>query len=143
MAQNIKVEVGAEVEALCRTCKGPSIHVIESVKEGVIKKVMCKACLNSHRYKPVEEQEKMTKATPKTKTRRTTTTKTKEERKWSRLLNKVDSESPLDYAMNERYKEKVVINHAKFGLGVVYEVIDQTKISVVFKEGTKILVQNR
>ena len=113
-----KLEVGAEVEAMCKTCKGPSIHVIEVIKNDKITKVMCKACLNSHRYVPVSEAEEATK--PKT-AKRKTPLKTKEERKWSRLLSKVDSEQPIEYEMDKSFTEKDVINHAKFGVGVVVE----------------------
>ena len=135
-----KLEVGAEVEAMCKTCKGPSIHVIEVIKNDKITKVMCKACLNSHRYVPVSEAEEATK--PKT-AKRKTPLKTKEERKWSRLLSKVDSEQPIEYEMDKSFTEKDVINHAKFGVGVVVEVVDRTKISVAFQQGMKTLVQNR
>ena len=137
----IKIEVGNEVEALCKTCKGPAIHVIETIKNDKIDKVLCKGCNKSHKYKPVDEEgtEKVAKKT----TKRAASTKTKEERKWSRILNKVNSENPTDYVMSEIYGEKDVLNHGKFGIGVVHEVIDHTKISVIFEEGTKVLIQNR
>lgn len=139
MALNVRLEVGNEVEALCKTCKGPAIHVIETIKNGKIDKVLCKGCNKSHKYKPLEEEA----SAPKTKTKRAASTKTKEERKWNRVLNKVDSENPTNYEMTETYTEKEVIDHQKFGVGVVDEVIDHTKISVIFKEGTKTLIQNR
>jgi hypothetical protein len=137
----VSMDVGNEVEAMCRTCKGPAIHVIESIKNDKIDKVLCKGCNKSHKYKPVVEEgdEKPAKKT----TKRAAPTKTKEERKWSRLLNKVGQDNPIDYTMSEIYNEKDVLNHGKFGIGVVHEVIDHTKISVVFKEGTKVLIQNR
>lgn len=144
MTSTVIIEVGKEVEALCKTCKGPAIHVIETIKKDKIDKVLCKGCNKSHKYKPVEvEEEGVEKAAKKPAKKRAVSTKTKEERKWSRLLNKVDSESPIDYAMSEIYNEKDVLSHTKFGVGVVHEVIDHTKVSVVFKEGTKVLIQNR
>ena len=50
------LEVGAEVEAMCTKCKGPSIHVIEVIKNDKITKVLCKSCLSTHKYKPVESE---------------------------------------------------------------------------------------
>ncbi len=140
MPKKLKLEVGQEVEAMCTKCKGPSIHVIESFKDDKIFKVLCKGCNSSHRYRPVTESniKKMKEAVKKK-----APPKTKEERRWSRLLNKVDFEEPVDYQMDKSFGEREVINHSKFGMGVVVEIMDQTKISVAFKEGTKTLVQNR
>jgi len=140
MQENSNFKVGQEVEAMCTKCKGPSIHVIQSIKEDKIFQVLCKGCNSSHRYRPATEvniakmKEAIAKKGPP---------KTKEERRWNRLLNKVDSENPVDYQMDKSFAEKAVINHSKFGMGVVVEIMDQTKISVAFKEGTKTLVQNR
>ena len=144
------LEVGAEVEAMCTKCKGPSIHVIEVIKNDKITKVLCKSCLSTHKYKPVESE----KDAPKTRAKKSTTTqkakapkkatKTKEERQWSRLLTKADAEEvdSVEYAMNASYSELDVINHQKFGVGVVVKVLETNKISVGFQEGTKTLVQN-
>lgn len=140
MSENLKLEVGQEVEAMCTKCKGPSIHVIEAIKNDKIFQVICKGCNSSHRYRPATEANinKMKEAI-----KNKPPAKTKEERRWNRLLNKVDSENPVDYQMDKSFDEKAVINHSKFGMGVVVEIMDQTKISVAFKEGTKTLVQNR
>ena len=99
-----------------------------------------KSCNNSHKYrKPVEEGKKTKRKTAKAKA----PAKTKEQRKWSRVMGKVEGTEPQPYSMTEKYEEQNVIDHAKFGLGVVSEVIDPTKISVVFEDGEKVMVHNR
>jgi len=45
--------------------------------------------------------------------------------------------------MDGSYTELNVIHHKTFGVGVVKEVLDRTKVEVVFQDGTKKLVQNR
>jgi hypothetical protein len=152
MLSKKKLEPGAEIEAFCSKCKGPSIHVIEAIKNDTITRVMCKSCLSSHKYKPVEE------APPKKKSastaKKTTSTakktpkakkppKTKEERKWARLMAKADENNQTDYEMSGSYSELDVINHSSFGVGVVVKVIQDNKVSVAFQDGVKTLIQNQ
>lgn len=141
MSDGKEIKVGDEVEAMCGKCKDATVHVVEAIKDDKVTKVMCKSCLSSHRYrKPAAEGEKKAK---KKKTTRKKPSKTKEQRKWSRVMSKVEGEEPQDYKMSEQYEQNDVIDHSKFGLGVVSEVIDLTKVSVVFEEGEKTLVHNR
>ncbi len=141
MSEAKTIEVGDEIEAMCGTCKAATVHNVEVIKDGKVTKVLCKSCHNSHKYrKPVEEGE----AKPKKKaTKAKKPTKTKEQRKWSRVMGKVEGTEPQSYDMSEKYEEQNVIDHSKFGVGVITEVIDPTKISVVFEEGVKTLVHNR
>lgn len=142
MSETKTIQVGDEIEAMCGTCKAATVHHIEVIKDDKVIKVLCKSCNNSHKYrKPVDDDatEKPKRKTAKTKT----PTKTKEQRKWSRVMGKVEGIEPQPYNMSETFKEQNVIEHDKFGVGVVSEVIDPTKISVVFEDGEKTLVHNR
>ncbi|MBN1998639.1 hypothetical protein JW935_13855 [candidate division KSB1 bacterium] len=137
MTQQKKYDAGQEIEALCNKCKCPTVHVIEVVKENKVTRVICKICHNSHRYKPA------TKANVE-KVKKKISKKTPEERKWSRLMAKTDEEEdPIEYSMEKSYDELAVIEHHKFGIGVVKEVLDSTKMNVVFQDGIRTLVQNR
>ncbi len=134
-----QVQVGDEIEALCGVCKSATVHVIETMKEDQIGKVMCKSCLSSHRYKTAETMKKARAA----KAPKTATPAAKSNRQWARLMAKNEGDEPRNYQMNEQYVQNEVIRHDKFGRGVVVNVIDPTKIAVVFEEGPKTLIQNR
>ncbi len=142
MADKKLPEVGSEVEALCTKCKSATVHVVEAIKNDKITRVMCKVCLSSHRYKSPEEPVKVQTVPRKRATKVAAPPKTREERKWSRLLAQVDVEHPIEYTMKGKYAERDVISHNTFGLGVVLKVLDTTKMSVVFQAGVKTLVQN-
>ena len=135
------VEAGAEIEAMCWTCKDATVHVVEVIKDNEPTKVLCKSCNKSHKYRPPvakgEEKPKKKAAAKKAPP------KTKEQRKWSRVMSKVDTENPQDYSMSDTYENNAVIAHKKFGVGVVSEVVDPTKVTVVFEEGIKTMVHNR
>jgi protein-arginine kinase activator protein McsA len=137
-----KYQVGDEIEALCRTCKDATVHVIEIIKSDKVIKVMCKSCLSSHRFRKPEEV-LIAKQAKKKEAKKPMSPATKSQRKWSRLIAKSENELPKTYQMNETYDQNDVIEHNKFGTGVVVTVIDPSKISVVFEEGEKTLIQNR
>jgi len=147
MISNNNLAVGNEIEALCNKCKAATVHVIEVIKGGKPTRVMCKSCENSHRFRSPQElieHRKKAASTKKTATtKRAASTKTPEQRKWSRLCNKVDIENPTEYQMEKKFAEHDAIQHKKFGLGVVIEIVNPTKMSVAFEEGIKTLVQNR
>ena len=144
MLSKPKLEVGAEVEAMCTACKGATIHVISSIKDGKITKVMCKACQKSHRYRPAKEQsenEKQSeKAKSKDKVRRAA--RTRQVKKWNNLLEEADTDNPREYTVSNSYNLQDVIQHSHFGLGVVVKLVDANKIDVAFEEGMKTLVMN-
>jgi ribosomal protein L44E len=122
-----KPKVGQEVKALCSRCKDETVHIVEVIKNDKIVKAMCKSCHASHKYRVTAAKK----------------SKTPEERKWSRIMAKTDADTPIEYKMDRSYAELSVIEHHTFGIGVVKEILAPTKISVVFQDGMRTLVQNR
>ncbi len=135
------IQVGDEIEALCNKCKSPTVHVVQTVKEDTVIRVMCKSCLSSHRYRVAEKPS--VKPSRVKAERKVLDDTTKQSRKWSRLMAKAETDSPRAYQMSDTYLQNDLIHHEKFGDGIVVSVIDPTKISVVFEEGPKTLIHNR
>ena len=153
MPAKTKIEIGAEIESICTKCKIPTVHVITKLEGDKVTKVMCKICNSYHKprfeEKPVKSRKaakatKSTAAAKKESPKKSSPkpTKTSEERKWNRLLKKVDEEEPVEYQMSESYSSDSVISHPAFGLGVVIDVPSQKKIQVFFQDGAKTLVHN-
>ncbi len=142
MLSKKKLEIGAEVEALCNKCKGATIHVIVAIKSEEMVRVMCKACSSLHRFHPPDGKlmKKMVKLKKAKKAK--LTPQARETRKWTKLLQQADPEKAVVYSMSKAYVENDLIQHDKFGLGIVVKILDQRKISVVFEEGLKNMVQN-
>jgi hypothetical protein len=136
-------QVGEEIEAMCGTCKAATVHNIEVIKEGEPTKVLCKSCNKSHKYRKPPADGEPEKPKRKKTAKPKAPPKSKEQRKWSRVMRKVEGTDPVPYNMGEAFEEQNVIDHSKFGVGVVSDVIDPTKISVVFEHGEKVLVHNR
>ncbi len=134
-----KPKVGKDIEAYCGKCKIDTLHVITSLDDDKIEKVMCKECNAYHKFRAPKQNSEPAKAKAaiaKPKKRRT------RRDKWTRLLEKSDSQSATEYIMSENYELATAINHKNFGLGVVKNVIDSRKIEVLFGDGARVLVQN-
>jgi RNase P subunit RPR2 len=142
MLSKKKMEIGMEVEALCNKCKGATVHVVVAIKSQDMVRVMCKACQSLHRFK-APESKTARKAGKLLKAKKAKLTpEARETKKWNKLLLAADREKAVAYSMSQGYAENDVIQHTKFGIGVVVKILDPSKISVVFEGGLKNMVQN-
>ena len=135
-----EVKIGQEIESFCGKCKSDTIHVITSIENEKMDKLMCKTCNAYHKYRKPKGAQTETTAS-KSKPKKTAKRHTRRD-KWTRLLEEMNSESAIDYKMDINYELATAINHKIFGVGVVKNVIDSRKIAVLFHDGEKLLVQN-
>ena len=123
--------------------------------EGRPKKVKCLTCQAQHVYranKPGSRKKtgmenasaatKAEKAVKKTRRKRSKLARTqeKEAEMWKEAVANKDSASAKLYTMAGSYKIDEVINHKKFGIGIVTNVIAPQKIEVLFEDGYKFMV---
>lgn len=130
--------VGKEVLAYCGKCKLKLSHLIMALKStGAIAKCQCKTCGATHGFK-----ESATKARTKAGTRTRKTRSKKVEVpigvKWAEGMERCEELFP--YSIRTTFKAGDGINHPKFGEGFVEEVVDSSKINVVFQHEIKTLV---
>lgn len=138
--------IGQEIEAYCGKCKTDTIHLITSVEEKKITKVMCKTCMSYHQFKKPKSADGKSSKKSASKKKPAAAAKPTQRRmrrdKWSRLLDSMEMKEAIEYKMQDNYEIETAINHKTFGLGVVKNIIDSRKIEVLFHDGQKILVQN-
>ncbi|MBN1154001.1 hypothetical protein JXB12_03690 [candidate division KSB1 bacterium] len=133
--------IGQEINAYCGKCKTDTIHLITSIENDKILKVMCKHCNAYHQYRApkgtvIETKVKKVAPPPKKKTTRRRRTKA------ARLLENLDFDEAIEYKMDRNYETNMAIVHKIFGNGIVQSVIDRQKIEVLFQDGPRIMVQN-
>lgn len=58
---------------------------------------------------------------------------------WQRLTQVEDTEMK-PYSIKAKFEEADIVRHNKFGVGIVVEMIDTTKVEILFEEGIKRLV---
>ena len=125
---------GADTDAYCSKCKLVLAHVIIAMKGSKPARVECKTCKGIHTYKANPP------GTKKTTTKRAARSVASD---YDNLMNGRDIASARRYVISERFTEQEVIDHKKFGLGLVQRVLSDKKVEVAFPDGARVLVHDR
>ena len=143
--------MGDETDSICPRCKEETIHRVVAMIEGKVHLVICTRCNNQHRYRP--SLMTMRKKVPLPSERQARVLKKVASaqappgqgitREWRRLKELAEEAEPVPYDLSASYMEKQAVIHPTFGLGFVREVIDTSKMEVVFEHEIKVLVMNR
>ncbi|TNF01640.1 MAG: hypothetical protein EP326_03965 [Deltaproteobacteria bacterium] len=130
--------VGKEVLSYCNKCKLTLAHIILTMKDDAnIGKVECKTCHGKHNYKdPSTVGAKKVKARGATKQSKS---KLSVADLWLDAVGKSDAKSQ-PYSPKTEYVLGDIIDHPKFGPGVIDKVIDGNKIQVIFRHEIKTLM---
>ena len=130
--------VGGEVVAWCTKCKLELAHTIVAMVENLPKRVECNTCHGKHNYK-------LKPATRRTTTKKTTRKRITPEGTYTECLERLTGGAPyntINYKISDNFEKDNIIEHSKFGTGIVLAVLQPKKIEVLFKEGSKLLAQN-
>lgn len=136
-----QLTVGKDVLSYCTKCKLNLSHTIVAMKDSKhIAKVKCNTCLTIHAYKDPSTSSKQNK----TRTRKTTSAPSKVISVSDLWMEKMSStkKKSTPYAMDGKFQEGDIIDHSKFGPGIVEKVVDD-KIEVIFRHEIKTLVHNK
>jgi DNA-directed RNA polymerase subunit M/transcription elongation factor TFIIS len=128
---------GKEVLSYCGKCKLGLAHIIVSMKDtATIGKVQCKTCNASHMYKDPATK------TKKVKSRTTTRKKSISVGDlWMEEMGKASGKA-VPYTIRSSFSVGDIIDHKKFGPGIVQMHIDD-KIEVLFQHEMKLLVHGK
>ena len=136
-----QLTVGKDVLSYCSKCKLNLGHTIVAMKDAkTIAKVKCNTCLTIHSYKDPSTSSKQNK----TRTRKTTMVPSKVISVSDLWMEKMSStkKKSTPYAMDTKFLVGDIIDHTKFGPGIVEKVVDD-KIEVIFRHEIKTLVHNK
>ena len=127
------VTVGADIESICRKC-GDVWHVVVAMKDDDIAKVQCK------QYKNPNEAEADAKKKPAKKRKAAMTAAEKKVAAAAKPVGKATVKPDMKkeirpYKFSDSYESRERIDHVKFGVGVVEDILDGSKIEVFFDEG--------
>jgi hypothetical protein len=132
--------VGEDVDAWCTKCNLVLGHTIVAIVDTLPKKVKCNTCNGQHNFRA--EPSGTSRTTSKGSTRKKRSKEATYEEYLSRLTGG-DPANSIKYNTKGNFKKDQVINHLKFGIGVVLSVIQSNKIKILFKDGPKLLIQNQ
>ncbi len=133
---------GKDVDSYCGKCKMTLAHVIIAMKETKIARVQCKTCHGLHAYRG----DPSLKATKSASRRRVKSKLSKPQLtadQFEIVMHNRDIARARKYRITETFTDTDVIDHKRFGLGAVLRCLQDSKIEVLFRDGTKLLVHSR
>nr|AQQ74830.1 hypothetical protein [uncultured bacterium] len=150
-------KVGSEVDAYCTKCKMDLLHRVVAVLEATPKRVECQTCHSQHNYrKPKGVAAAKAAKAPKRKggpvsaraagterTRRATKGQLELMAQWEGRISGKGKSDFVKYSVKHAFEVDQLVDHSTFGQGYVSEVHQDRKISVVFRDGEKILAHAR
>lgn len=132
---------GKEVLSYCSKCKLNLAHTIIAMKDiNTVGKVICNTCKSVHVHKDPSTAKKKA-ATKKTGAKRTTKAQ-QMQNLWIEKVENAEVEAKK-YSIREKFVIGDVIDHPKFGMGLVEATLGDDKIEVLFKMEEKILIHNK
>ena len=136
-----QLTVGKDVLSYCTKCKLNLGHTIVAMKDSKhIAKVKCNTCNTMQAYKDPSQSSKQNK----TRTKKTASAPSKVVSVSDLWMEKMSStkKKSTPYTIDAKFHQGDIIDHVKFGPGIVEKVVDD-KIEVVFRHEIKTLVHNK
>ena len=132
--------VGKEVLSYCSKCKHTLAHIIVSMKtDTTIGKVECRTCKATHAYKdPSKVKAKKSVTSKKTSANK----KSSISDLWMKAIGDTTQKSKK-YSIREKFLIGDLLDHKRFGPGIVERIIDDNKIEVLFRHDIKTLIHNK
>jgi hypothetical protein len=142
---------GSPINAYCARCKSDRDHVVLEVDGVQVREVRCESCGARGEFRSPREktkaglQEAIRRKTMPPPPRRRATRKKNEtpEEIFNKLVEGRDLSAAEPYSIKAPFKVADLIDHPKFGVGIVTEVADVSKVKVVFEDGERVMVCNR
>lgn len=130
--------VGRDTLAYCTRCKMELAHVIISMVDKKPVRVICKTCKSQHNYKRIGITSGAVSRRPKNSHAPKVSVRLSE--LWQQKLSNQRGKRTRKYQTELTFLEGDVIDHPKFGVGIVESVKRGGKISVLFRDSERILV---
>jgi len=131
---------GGYIESWCTKCELDLGHTIIAMVDNLPKRVKCNTCNGEHNYRTKPSEKSRTKSkSPSRKARA-------QEINYNELISRLTDSgfsNAKKYSTNGNFEKDEIIDHSQFGIGIVLSIIQINKIEILFKDGPKLLIQNR
>ncbi len=129
--------VGKDVLSYCNACKLTLSHTVVAMRDTkTIAKVQCNTCQALHAFRSKSQA-------------RTTAKKTRSkahivpvDQLWKDAMSTTNKKS-VAYSIRTKFNVGDIIDHSKFGPGIVQAFSDNDKIEVLFNSDIRVLVHNK
>lgn len=143
---------GSEIDAWCTRCRLDLGHRIVAMVDRRPKRVICLTCNSEHNYRPPRASPHAKEPRPATTERAPHRPSAKGHSPRSALRQLADWEAHVAgravgaftrYSVERTYEPGELVLHGRFGEGYVVERVGADKVTVMFRDGPRVLVQGR
>ncbi len=148
-----ELTVGGDVDAWCTRCNMELAHTIVAMVAGSPVQVKCNTCGGFHKFRlPPGQKAALAKAKKAKAKASKGTSKAKAEKKPKTTSWETDWRAQMDqsaelpvrpYRMTETFAQSEVVQHARFGVGVVQQVVGPQRVIILFRDGLRTLIMGR
>lgn len=132
-------QIAKDIVAYCTSCRMNLVHLIVAMESDKVVRVLCKTCKREHAYRaPKGMLESMGK---KTKLNATAKKKMEGPGDWELAMEQYNDQPAKLYTLAGIFMEGDKIDHSRFGMGFVRQLIKPNKMEVLFEEEIKIMVR--
>lgn len=139
--------VGSPIDAYCTKCQKDTDHVVTEADGLMVRAVRCHVCGVQEPFHACRVRKRaVAKAEPPKTTKRKTTTRRKKTDPGELFAKAVFGRDRTDartYKASMELASGDLIEHPRFGLGVVVELTAPQKAKVLFRDEERVLVCNR
>lgn len=139
-----ELHAAGDVDSWCTKCRMWLAHTIVAMVAGVPKRVLCNTCHGEHAYRPHPPGEKpKAKASGVRKGRAPAKPRASKVSEWESKVGGRDRRDAIPFNAKATFETDQLMDHSKFGIGLIVATLADKKIKVLFESGDKILVHNR
>ena len=134
---------GGNCDAWCTKCKLDLAHTIHAMVDGQPVKVECNTCHGIHKYRPTAEMKaaaKAARARRSSGTRKTTPKAPPVPTQWREALERLQGVDQQRYHVKTVFEVDHIVDHPKFGVGVVVKILEPTRARVIFRDEERTMV---
>lgn len=150
-----RLSAGSEVDSWCTKCRLELGHRIVAMVGAAPKRVVCLTCGSEHNYRPAgagQGERKPSAARDSSPARartvaarsaaRRSPARAERERQevWANQVQGRERQAFVRYGTGATFVSGQLIEHPRFGQGFVERVLEDGKVSVVFRDATRTLV---
>ncbi len=134
---------GGNCDAWCTKCKLDLAHTIHAMVDGLPVKVECNTCHGIHKYRPTAAMKAAAKAA---RARRSSSGRASAPKappvmiQWREALERLQGVEQNRYSVKEVLEVDQVVDHPKFGVGVVVKILEPTRARVIFQDEERTMV---
>jgi hypothetical protein len=140
------IKAGDDVDSKCLPSCGPGLvlaHTVVAMDGDKIVKVKCNTCQKTHTYRSPDSASEATAAKRKNARKKREEAANAASADFEVLAKEVDLSQAAAYSMKSALDLRQVVEHPKFGLGIVFAIKEGGKAEIVFRDGPRTLVHGR